>query len=162
MKILIVEDDSLLRLLLKRLIKRQFSNITVFDECYSAEQALEYIPYFNPDLLIVDISLPGMDGIELIRNIKKIHPIKRIVVITGYEKELHAQLSMEAGADHFFSKTEYDRMLDEMAAWKEFTNKFYPVIDGNGSQKGEYFRNGRYLQKPDYKSKRRDENSIER
>jgi two-component system, response regulator YesN len=142
MKILIVEDDSLLRLLLKRLIKREFSNITAFEECYTAEQALNYVPVFNPDLLIVDISLPGMDGIELIRNIKRMHSLKRIVVITGYEKELHEQLAMEAGADHFFSKTEYDLMLDEMTGWVEFTNKFNPVK--NSTQNGGYFRKGRF------------------
>ena len=133
MKVFILEDDDSLRMLLKLLLKKNFPNISQIGECITAEKALEEVPVFNPDLLLVDVSLPGMDGIEFIRALKKNHAVKRIIVLTCFEKELHEQLAKQAGADCFFSKIEYDLLLEEISDWLEAPVKVAPEWKRNGT-----------------------------
>jgi DNA-binding NarL/FixJ family response regulator len=112
MKLYIVEDDEDMRFLLKRILKKNFPSITEFKESVTAEQAINEIPEMNPDLVLVDISLPGMNGIELISKLKPTCNYICILVVTGHEVEIYKHAALEAGAHGIVSKSDTDRFLD--------------------------------------------------
>ncbi len=70
----------------------------------NATQALRLIRENSFDIVIADIKMPGMDGIELLKNLKKIDPLTRVIMITGYATIESAVESMKAGAFDYISK----------------------------------------------------------
>lgn len=111
MKAYIVEDDDSLRLILKRLLKKNFPEINSIDEGDSAEKALVEIPGCKPDITLVDISLPGMDGIELIEKLKPSCQKGGFIVLTGHEIDRFQQAAVNAGAFGIVSKMDHERLL---------------------------------------------------
>jgi DNA-binding NarL/FixJ family response regulator len=112
MKVFIVEDYESMRIILKRLLKKNFNNITAIGESETAEEALEEIPKFNPELVLVDISLPGMDGIELIRRVVKKCKTICVLVVTAHDIEFYQDKAIEAGAHGIVSKTDFEELID--------------------------------------------------
>jgi DNA-binding response OmpR family regulator len=110
MNVYIVEDNEDMRFILKRLIKKNFKPVVSIKESETAEKALLEIPIFKPDLALIDISLPGMDGIELIRALKG-KSCTCILVVTGHEVELYKQAALDAGADDIISKSEDEKLI---------------------------------------------------
>ncbi|MBD3316204.1 MAG: response regulator [Chitinivibrionales bacterium] len=116
MKVYLVEDHESMRIILKRLLRRNFPGISVVGESASAETALEEIPVFKPNLVLVDISLPGMDGIEMVRRLKSCYPDLCILVVTGQEVDIYRQSALEAGAHDIISKDDDAPLLESIAA----------------------------------------------
>ncbi|MDG5816968.1 response regulator transcription factor [Chitinispirillales bacterium ANBcel5] len=111
MKVYIVEDDNSMRFILKRLLRKNFSSITAIGESEDAEQALREIPSFAPDIVLVDISLPGIDGIEMIRRLKPQHPNLCMLVVTCHDIDLYRQTALNAGVCGIVSKMDDDELL---------------------------------------------------
>jgi two-component system, NarL family, response regulator LiaR len=109
MKVYIVEDDDDMRFILKRIVKKNSPGVET-KESATAEQALVEIPEFAPDVTLVDISLPGMDGIELIRRLKPKCNAICILVVTAHEIDLYRESALEAGAFDIISKMEAARL----------------------------------------------------
>jgi DNA-binding NarL/FixJ family response regulator len=116
MKAYIVEDDESMRFILKRLLKRNFPEINLIGECETAETALVELLNFEADVVLVDISLPGMNGIELIQKIKPNYRNICILVVTGHEVELYKQQAHNAGAYGIVSKSEFTELLESVKA----------------------------------------------
>lgn len=112
MNVYIVEDDESMRMILKRLLRKNFPSVTRVGESESAEKALENIDTFSPDLVLVDISLPGMDGIEFIRRLHNEQKKICILVVTGHEIELYEKQAYAAGAHGIVSKTDDKQLLE--------------------------------------------------
>ena len=88
---------------------------TDFEVCGSAERgedALERIHTCKPDLVIVDLSLPGMSGLELIRAVKAHQPEVRFAVLTGHDEHEYAEQAIEAGASGYILKDSPEEILD--------------------------------------------------
>ncbi|KMQ53075.1 DNA-binding response regulator, LuxR family [Chitinispirillum alkaliphilum] len=115
MKAYIVEDDESMRIILKRLLRKNFSAVTAIGESESAEKALEEIPSFAPDVILVDISLPGIDGIEMIRKLKPQCQDLCILVVTGHDIEPYKTAALKAGAHGIISKMDDDELLRAIA-----------------------------------------------
>jgi DNA-binding NtrC family response regulator len=80
-KVLVVDDELLLRdILYESLTKYGYEVISAAD----ADKALEMCEKHNPDVALVDIKLPNIDGIELTRRLKVLNPDLQIIIITGY------------------------------------------------------------------------------
>jgi DNA-binding NarL/FixJ family response regulator len=118
MKVYIVEDDDSMRLILKRLLRKHFPGVEV-KESATAEQALDEIPDYIPDLVLVDISLPGMNGIELISKLKLKCSFICILVVTGHEVEVYKKASFEAGAHDIISKMEDAKLIQSIRKLSE-------------------------------------------
>jgi DNA-binding NarL/FixJ family response regulator len=119
MKVYIIEDDDSMRIILKRLLKKHFQGVEV-KESATAEQALDEIPIYNPELVLVDISLPGMNGIELISILKPKCFYICILVVTGHEVEVYKKAALDAGAHDIISKMEDAKLIQSV---KELSEK---------------------------------------
>ncbi len=100
-KILIVDDEPKLRKLLQLIL----SEIDVIPlSASSGMEALEIIKEEDPDLIITDLKMPGMDGLELLKRIKKDFPDKQVVIITAYGSIDSAVSAMKEGASDYITK----------------------------------------------------------
>lgn len=111
-KIFIVEDHQLIRNGYIALIKRT-RDLEVCGEAISAEDALLQIPPCAPDIVIVDVSLPGMSGVELVRQLKRVQPRLPTLVISGHEESIFVQGVLAAGAHGYIMKDQAPQMLIE-------------------------------------------------
>ncbi len=101
--ILIVEDHELTRFGLKTAFE-SYDFISDIYEADSAEAGLEIIESKNVDLIIMDLGLPGMDGIEATQKIKELNKDIKVVVLTSHNDEQEVLNSLKAGANAYCSK----------------------------------------------------------
>lgn len=104
-KILIVDDHPMMRKGLKSTIESEDS-YKVVCMCDKAEQVLDEMDGYNFDLMMVDISLPGMNGIELVKNVVYRNAEQKIIVISRHEETLYAERALRAGAKGYIMKYE--------------------------------------------------------
>ena len=100
-KILIVDDEAGMQRLLARILDRQgYETLTVG----SAKEALQLINSDSFDLVLTDIQMPGMNGLELLREIKAFDPSLPIIVVTAYGTVESAVEALRAGAYDYITK----------------------------------------------------------
>lgn len=104
-KIHIVDDHPLMRKGLAMTIEKEMG-FEVIGQSESAEVALSEIIKQEPDAAVVDISLPGMNGIELIKNLLHQKPDLKILVVSRHDEELYAERALRAGAKGYLMKLE--------------------------------------------------------
>jgi DNA-binding NarL/FixJ family response regulator len=104
-RIVIVDDHPLFRKGLEQLIHSE-DTFAVCGEANNASEAMEVIRKLNPDLAIVDLSLPGANGIELIKNIRAEFSKLPILVLSMHDESLYAVRALRAGADGYVMKHE--------------------------------------------------------
>jgi DNA-binding NarL/FixJ family response regulator len=112
LSIAIVEDDTLTRENLSRLVGEaaDFRCVAVYA---SAEEALQQIPRQPPDVVLMDLNLPGLSGIECVRRLRKLLPQQQILVLTVYEDSDKVFAALEAGAGGYLLKrTPPDKLLE--------------------------------------------------
>ncbi len=102
-RILIVEDHPVTREGFAHLINCQ-SDLETCGETDTAAKALVLIAVQKPDLAIVDISLPGGNGLELIKNMKSLHPAVPVLVLSTHDEWLYAERALRAGAKGYIMK----------------------------------------------------------
>ncbi len=139
-KILIVDDHPIFRKGLTQLIN-QGTNLTVCGEAEDAHKALEAISELNPDLVIVDISLKGIDGIELIRRIKTRFSNLSVLVVSMHDESFFAERALRSGARGYIMKQEaVEKVLE--AIHKVLNGEIY-VSDKIGLKMIEKFIDGK-------------------
>lgn len=99
----IVEDDNQLRGTLARVISRA-EGFQCLSHHPSAEEALKALPGVRPNVVLMDINLPGMNGVECVRQLKQILPSTQIVMLTAYEDTENIFNSLAAGAAGYLLK----------------------------------------------------------
>ncbi len=102
LKTLIVEDSLIFRQVFKDTLQFRFPLIEI-DEAGDGKEALQEIETFKPDLIFMDIRLPGENGLELTRKIKAQHPNIIVTILTGYDLPEYKEVS-DRYADYFFLK----------------------------------------------------------
>ena len=95
--VLIIDDHLIVRQGLKQLIDRE-EDMMACGDAGDALKGLETVRRLNPDVVLVDISLPGMNGVEFIKNAKAIQPELAIVVFSMHDESLYAERVLRAGA----------------------------------------------------------------
>ena len=104
-RIVIVDDHPLFRKGLEQLIHSE-DGFAVCGEANNAPEAMDVIRKLNPDLAIVDLSLPGANGIELIKNIRAEFSKLPILVLSMHDESLYALRALRAGAEGYVMKHE--------------------------------------------------------
>jgi DNA-binding NarL/FixJ family response regulator len=101
-KILIVEDNEDIRFLYKRMFRKE-KDIQI-EEATSGETALDIIMRSRPDLMLIDISLPGISGLDLTKKVRTQYPETRILIVTGHDISRYYDDAIKNGADDLISK----------------------------------------------------------
>jgi DNA-binding NarL/FixJ family response regulator len=109
--ILVVEDFHLLRSSVVQWLQVRFPGCTVqgFD---SAERALEHASNARPDVVLMDISLPGIDGLEATQRLKAQAPGTAVVMLTTYDTPSHRRAAANAGAAGYVAKHDMEAQLE--------------------------------------------------
>lgn len=102
-KILIVEDNATFRQSLKELLFTRFPSIE-FEEAADGEEALKKIHGIAPDIIFMDIKLPGENGLRITKKVKAKYPELIIIILTYYDLPEHREAALQYGANHFLSK----------------------------------------------------------
>lgn len=105
MRIMIVDDEVIIRTGLCTVIDWKELGMELLPPAASAEEALERIPTEKPHIVLTDIRMPGMDGIELSKEIKKLLPETEIIILTGYDDFAYAQQALREGVTDYLLKT---------------------------------------------------------
>ncbi|MEK7949840.1 response regulator transcription factor [Luteolibacter soli] len=102
--VVVVEDDIRLQEHLIKMLDLP-EDITCLCAVSSAEEALEKIPAYRPDVVLMDINLPGISGIDCIRELKKRQPRLEVVMLTAYDVDDNIFRALKEGASGFLLKT---------------------------------------------------------
>lgn len=103
-KILIVDDEKFIRLGIEIILKREFADKFDIMNARNGEEAIELIEGNKIDILITDIKMPKMDGIEMIKNLYKKNALPICIVVSGYGNFEYAQSCIEFGVKNYLLK----------------------------------------------------------
>lgn len=101
--LVIVDDHPTTREGLRAVINRE-PDLAVCGEAENARQAMEAIEKLAPDLVLLDISMPGKSGLELVKDIKALHPHLAVLAVSMHEETLYAERMLRAGAGGYITK----------------------------------------------------------
>ena len=100
-KIMVVDDEAKECKLLERFLERKGYEVITF---YSGEKALEQVRYEKPDVILLDIKMPGMDGIEVLRNIREFDEDVGVIMVTALNDESVGIEATRLGANDYITK----------------------------------------------------------
>lgn len=125
MKVLIA-DDSLYTINCLLEMLAIYKQVEIVGFYKNGTDTLEAIQLLKPDLAIVDIKMPGLSGLDVLKEIRKEDKTIKIIILTFFSFEYFRQMAMDAGADYFFSKTdEFEKLsllVAEMVEKEEIEN----------------------------------------
>lgn len=104
LKVMIVEDETLERMLLRRYLEKEAGLYEVVKEASFALEALEYLDEHSVDIVITDINMPVMDGLTMSQHILEMDESVQVIVITGYNDFDHAQRAIKIGIADYLVK----------------------------------------------------------
>lgn len=107
--VFIVEDHEDMRLIYRRILGK--SGMEVCGEVATAEEALQEIPRAKADLVLIDISLPGLDGIALTKRLRDDYPDLCLLICTGHDVSRYEESADRAGANAIISKEDTHTLL---------------------------------------------------
>ena len=106
-RLLLVDDHPLLRKGLAMTLNAEL-DLEVVGQAADAEEALELYGQLKPDLVLADISLPGMSGLELVKHLVAQNPQAKVIMVSRHDESLYAERAVRAGAKGYVSKLEAD------------------------------------------------------
>ncbi len=113
-RVVVVDDHAVVRVGIKSLIERT-ERYEVVGEADSGEAAVQCVGALRPDLVVMDIRMPGIDGITATRKILDKHPCVRVLVFSAYDAPEHAEAVIKVGAMGFVSKRkDTSQMVDAL------------------------------------------------
>jgi len=130
-KILLVDDEKeFVHTLSERLQTRNLDSAVVYD----GEQALSVLETEAPEVMVLDLKMPGIDGLEVLRRVKRDHPATEVIILTGHGSEQEEKLAEELGAFAYLNKpVDIDVLAETMKkAYAEIEKKSKPD-SGDGS-----------------------------
>jgi two-component system, NarL family, invasion response regulator UvrY len=101
--VMLVDDHAVVRMGFRLLLEGS-SDIKVIGEAESGEEACRKFPELKPDVVVMDISMPGIGGLEAIDRILAREPTARILVLSAHEDAMHARRVLKAGAAGYLTK----------------------------------------------------------
>lgn len=111
-RVLLVDDEEqFVETLAMRLEARDFAVVTAFN----GDQALDYVKGKDVDVVVLDVLMPGLSGIDTLRELKKIRPLTEVVMLTGHATVETAIEGMKLGAfDYLMKPTEIDELVEKI------------------------------------------------
>jgi DNA-binding response OmpR family regulator len=114
MKVLLVDDEEeFVKALAERLKMRDLRSDTVLD----GEEALSYVEDQEPDVMVLDLKMPGIDGMEVLRQVRKAYPRIQVIILTGHGTEKDEEEAKRLGAFDYLEKpVNLDVLVKKMKA----------------------------------------------
>ena len=100
-KLLIVDDEAEICEFLKSFFEDRDYRVAV---AHDGTQALDQADLFHPDVVLLDIQMPGMDGLQTLKKIKEKHPRVKVIMVTAVETQEKIEEAMRLGADNYITK----------------------------------------------------------
>jgi DNA-binding NarL/FixJ family response regulator len=120
---LIVEDNLTFRHSLRDVLRERYP-LMKFREASDGDEALQMIKDAPPDLIFMDIRLPGESGLEITRRIKQDHPQVPVIILTNHDLAEYREAAFRYGADFFVAKGS--------STWEEITGFVESVLSKRG------------------------------
>lgn len=117
MRVLLADDSNFILGRLKEMLSIN-GCVEIVGSYTNGIDALKALKLLNPDLAIIDIKMPGLTGLQVLSEIRKVNKSIKIVILTFLKSGLYHNMAMEEGADYFFSKVDdFEKiapLVDEM------------------------------------------------
>lgn len=110
-QIFIVEDHHVMQHMYQKYIER-IQDIEICAVAQNGDEALSMLPFIAPDLMLLDISLPGQSGISVLKYVKKCLPHLPVLVISGHDQNVYARTVLQLGADGYMDKLGLGRYFE--------------------------------------------------
>jgi two-component system response regulator (stage 0 sporulation protein F) len=111
-KVLVVDDQYGIRILIKEVFSKD--NITIF-QAANGQQALEIIGQEDPDLILLDMKMPGMDGLELLRRLQMVSCRSKVIMMTAYgELDMLDEATKLGALAHFTKPFDIEELRTEV------------------------------------------------
>jgi len=109
-KVLIADDHPLIRQGLKQVLA-ETSDLVVADEAASSQEVLDKVRSQRFDVLVLDISMPGKSGLDIMEELKRQNPRLHILILSRYTEEMYAHRALKAGASGYITKSSIAKEL---------------------------------------------------
>jgi DNA-binding NarL/FixJ family response regulator len=124
MKVLIVDDSKIICQGLRQMLD-SLADVEIVGQAHNGEDAITSISALKPDVVILDIRLPGLSGIDVLKDIRAKKLPSRVIMLTNYPYPQYRKKCEELGADYFFDKVaeieEIPNVIEELAKDKRAT-----------------------------------------
>jgi DNA-binding NtrC family response regulator len=121
-KVLLVDDEEeFVQSLSERLRMRELGSNTAYD----GEQALSFVQREEPDVMVLDLKMPGIDGMEVLRQVKRAYPAVQVIILTGHGTKQHEDEARRLGAFDYMEKpVDIETLVSSLkAAYKQTVEK---------------------------------------
>ncbi len=127
-KILFVDDEEIAH----KIVKKHLEDWKI-ESAYSGEEALDMINRGDFQIVVTDISMPGMNGLELLRKIKRTHPLIQVIIVTASDDIDNLISALEAGANDFLLKPlkrkeiekALENTMEKLDRWKKTMKELF-------------------------------------
>lgn len=130
-RVLLVDDHPVIRQGIRRILTHAFSDFTVA-EAETGEQAIEFSQASAWDLIILDLSLPGLSGLDVISNVRRVQPQARIIVVSVHPPHHFARRALSVGAAAYLEKSaapeEMVKAVREVLAGRSYVSPPTPDV----------------------------------
>ena len=131
-KTIIIDDERLARTELRSVLK-EYTEIEIIDEAQNGDEGIEKINKLRPDLIFLDINMPGMSGFEML---KKLDDIPHVIFVTAYDE--YAIKAFEVNAlDYILKPVDQDRLNEAIEKLKRIDERDFESISKNTLERGE-------------------------
>ena len=121
--VLLVDDHALIRVAVRNLL-REVGDINVVQEANTGAQAIRAVHEHRPDVVLLDLSLPGMSGVEVTQRILQIAPATKVIALTAHQDDFYSSHFLKAGARGYLTKgasaTELEKAIRTVVEGKEY------------------------------------------
>ena len=111
LKVVIAEDSLVMRDLLERTLSK-VEGLTIVGTAFDGDEAIRMVSELNPDVLISDILMPGQNGLEVLREVRKRDPTIRVIMFTGEPSLALRRICLESGASYYLEKSKLKELVE--------------------------------------------------
>jgi len=115
MRVLLADDSDLILERLQKMVS-MFKEVEIVGSFKNGTDTLEALKILKPDLAIVDIKMPGLSGLEVLKQIRNEDKTVKFIILTFYSSDYYQQVAIEAGVDYFFSKVNDFEKISQVVA----------------------------------------------